>query len=373
MERHPFTFKFHDPLDKSSAAAFQIHRPILTHLNADSSWLLQLPCPQDHRLRAGRSRYNIVIDPWFQGTQVDFAAWFSKQWHAIGSHTQNFQALDQQLKTSERLSSLQDTCYEGQEYSASSESCASSMIDAVIISHEYTDHCHRETLTELDPATPVLATRKAATLIKSWRHFFNVFEIPVFAASERDRDWKKYSVGLLPDWLGVSRIIGKSDPSHLHSAILLTFKLDHSKNDIRVNNDERAETPFEGIVYTPHGIHGQDLRRIHSMTPSITVLALLHGLHKVSLSFFQELNLGAHNGLKVQRICQAKYWLSTHDEAKNGAGLVALLVRRKAVTFHEAIEQEKQDRSVAPKESGSTSASPVNFVKLGNGESILLE
>ena len=373
MERHPFTFKFHDPPDKSSATALQIRRPILTHLNADSSWLLQLPCPQDRRLRTGRSRYNIIIDPWFQGTQVDFVAWFSKQWHAIGSHTQNFQELEHQLANSERLSPPQDNCYEGQEYSAPSESSGNSMIDAIIISHEYTDHCHRETLMELDPATPVFATRKAAALIKSWKHFINVSEIPIFAPLDRDRDWKKYSVEPLPDWLGVSRIVGKLDPGYLHSAILLTFRLDHSKNNITANDDERAKSTLEGLVYTPHGIHAQDLRQIYSMTPAINVLALLHGLHEVSLGFFQELNLGAHNGLKAQRICKAKYWLTTHDEAKNGTGLVALLLRRKAVPFHKAIEQEKQDQIVASKGSESTNASPVIFAELGNGESIILE
>ena len=30
-------------------------------------------------------------------------------------------------------------------------------IDAVAISHEFTDHCHRQTLEELDPSTPIFA------------------------------------------------------------------------------------------------------------------------------------------------------------------------------------------------------------------------
>lgn len=373
MEGHPFTFKFQDPLDKSSAKALQTPRPILTHLNADTSWLLQLPCPQDQQLHTGRSRYNIVIDPWFQGTQVDFAAWFSKQWHAIRSCTQNFQELNDQLENSERFSPSRATCCEWQEHSAPPKSSGSSMIDAVIISHEYTDHCHRETLLELDPATPVLATRKAVALVKSWKHFNTVSEIPVFAPLGRDQGWKKYSVGPLPDWVGLSRIVSKSDPGYLHSAILLTFRLDHSKKNSTINDDERGESSFEGVVYTPHGIHAQDLCQIHSMTPSITVLALLHGLDEVALSRFQQLNLGGHNGLKAQRICKAKYWVSTHDEVKNGTGLVALLLRRKAIPLHEAIKQEKQDRMVPSQGSWSTNAPPVVFAALDNGESILLE
>ena len=31
-------------------------------------------------------------------------------------------------------------------------------IDAVIVSHEFTDHCHRATLGTLDPKVPVYAT-----------------------------------------------------------------------------------------------------------------------------------------------------------------------------------------------------------------------
>lgn len=247
------------------------------------------------------------------------------------------------------------------------------MIDAIIISHEYTDHCHKQTLLDLDPAIPVLATTKAAALIKSWKHFMTVSEIPVFAPPGRDRDWKKYSVDPLPDWLGVSRIVSKSDPGFLHSAILLTFKLDSCKNDAFINHDERYEGSVEGVVYSPHGINAQDLGHVNSATPAITVLALLHGLHKVTLSRFQKLNLGAHNGLKAQRICKAKYWVSTHDEVKDGTGLIALLLRRKAVPLHEAIEQGMPDHIVSSNGSWPSNASPVIFAELGNGESILLE
>jgi hypothetical protein len=78
-------------------------------------------------------------------------------------------------------------------------------------------------------------------------------------------------------------------------------------------------------------------------------LALLHGLHDVQIpwagpfsSGTQQLNLGAHNALKLQRQIQAKYWLSTHDEVKKGGGLVGLILRRKTVTLEEALEREKE-------------------------------
>ena len=53
-----------DNLGDAVKAALLSRRPILTHLNADTSWLLQLPYPTDAVKPAGRTRYNILIDPW---------------------------------------------------------------------------------------------------------------------------------------------------------------------------------------------------------------------------------------------------------------------------------------------------------------------
>ena len=54
-------------LNSSIREALLTQRPILTHLNADTTWLLQLPYPSDAARPPGRSRFNIVLDPWFQG------------------------------------------------------------------------------------------------------------------------------------------------------------------------------------------------------------------------------------------------------------------------------------------------------------------
>ena len=52
-------------LEKSVAASLQTRRPVLTHLNADTSWLLQLPRPKQ-KVSAGRFCFNILIDPWLK-------------------------------------------------------------------------------------------------------------------------------------------------------------------------------------------------------------------------------------------------------------------------------------------------------------------
>ena len=61
--------------------------------------------------------------------------------------------------------------------------------------------------------------------------------------------------------------------------------------------------------------------------PPVRTLALIHGLHEVKLAR-QQLNLGAENGLLVQRQLGAKYWIGTHDEVKHASGLVSWLLGR---------------------------------------------
>lgn len=57
-------------LRESIKSALVANRPILTHLNGDSTWLLQLP----RHGNSGRSRFNVLIDPWLSGPQTDVAS-----------------------------------------------------------------------------------------------------------------------------------------------------------------------------------------------------------------------------------------------------------------------------------------------------------
>ena len=58
------SLQLHETLNDSIRAALESRRPILTHLNADTSWLLQLPYPVNTIPPPGRSRLNIIFDPW---------------------------------------------------------------------------------------------------------------------------------------------------------------------------------------------------------------------------------------------------------------------------------------------------------------------
>lgn len=241
-------------------------------------------------------------------------------------------------------------------------------IDAVAISHEFTDHCNQHTLLELDPSTPIFATKFAANLIRSWKHFTTVVETPPFSSSQCD--WRETSLAPLPNWIGISRMITESDALYYHSALLITFDLSPEQHNGSAVNPGAAE----GIIYSPHGIHARDLRRLSDLpgaVPPIRTLALLHGLHDIRISV-KQLNLGAHNGLQAQRSCRAKYWVSTHDEVKTAKGMIAPFLHRKMLTLQEAMEEERRVKGGISDDSELADMRGLTFADLASGESLLL-
>ena len=360
------SLQLHATLKGSIQRALLSHRPILTHLNADTSWLLQLPYPPDMERPPGRSRWNIIFDPWFTGGQSDVAYWFSQQWHAVASSVQTMAELNDLLREIEEMVQLSAAIPGGRDSDHLDQGSKRSYIDAVIVSHEFTDHCNKHTLLELDPDIPVFATKSAANLIRSWDYFNLVQQIPAFPATHSD--WRKTSLSPLPKWVGISRMVTESDALYYHSAILVTFDL----YSINVKLPLESRDAAEAIIYTPHGIHAKDLSLLPSAAPGIKTLALLHGLHDIKISV-KQLNLGAHNGLQAQRICQAKYWVSTHDEIKKGSGLIMPFLYRRVLTLQEAIEEERRAKGRIPDESELSDVRDVAFVELSSGESLLLE
>ncbi|CAF9919021.1 hypothetical protein IMSHALPRED_004500 [Imshaugia aleurites] len=359
------SLQLQETLNGSIQKALLSRRPILTHLNADTSWLLQLPYPPDAERPPGRSRWNIVFDPWLTGGQSDVAYWFSQQWHAIASSVQTMAELNDLLRELESMAQLGASVLGSENQDYFDQDPKRSYIDAVVVSHEFTDHCNKDTLLELNSDTPVFATKFAADLIRSWNHFSLVQETPPFSAT--DSDWRNTSLNPLPKWLGISRMVTLSDALYYHSAILVTFDL----CSIDAKGPAEILRTAEAIIYTPHGIHAKDLSHLLSATPAVKTLALLHGLHDIKVSV-KQLNLGAHNGLQAQRMCQAKYWVSTHDEIKKGSGLITPFLYRRVLTLQEAIEEERRATGRISDESELSDVREVAFEELRSGESLLL-
>jgi hypothetical protein len=369
-------------LKQSITQALSTRRPLLTHLNADTSWLLSIPYPPNAPDRRNRIFYHILIDPWLRGSQSDVAKFFSQQWHKEDSSVQTIGEVEDVIKGIELAAGDSSQEEVGGGYalrtgvcwapeasspfvvpmltrllqpSNTTEITQKSNIDAVVISHEFTDHMHRDTLLEIHPSVPIQATAKAANIIQSWNHFSTVFQIPNFKAQ-----WIGNTNHLLPPWLSVTRLAYEGqDLLYYHAAVVISFASDYP-------DDEEQEA----VIYTPHGISPRDVQTLQTAQPHIKTLALLHGLQDISLPAGAQLNLGAHNGLKIQRLLGAKYWVGTHDEVKKGGGIVSWFLNRKIIGLKEAIEKERCDALI---DTAFESPNDVHFAELWNGESLTLE
>lgn len=151
--------QIHDEIHDALVKALATRRPVLHHLNADTSWLLQIPRPSNAVKHGSRLYYNILIDPWFTGGQSDVAKWFSQQWHATESAVQSIAEV-------EALALNVDTLAGGTRENLEDET----LIDAVAISHEFTDHCHKETLLEVHQDVPVFATEVSHDIFRFHKH-----------------------------------------------------------------------------------------------------------------------------------------------------------------------------------------------------------
>lgn len=354
-------------LKETITRAYAEQRPILTHLNADTTWLLSIPYPAQVKRPASRCRYNVLIDPWLSGPQSDVAGWFSTQWHAIKSSVQSIAELDALLGDAESL----ELRASGPDTASSEKTTTRTYLDLIVVSHEFTDHCHRyvlhshmnltsdrlyrSTLEEADASVPVFATTKAAELIRSWSHFKTVVDMAVFQPAI---DWRTTSVTPLPTWLGVSRLVSAKDALYYHSAVIVCIQRSDSED-------------AEAIIYTPHGVEAATFSTLGSANPPVHTLAFLHGLHDVSITLSKQLNLGAHNALKAQRLLQSKYWVGTHDEVKIGGGILAPFLRRKAHTLLDALAKESKT-TAGNKVARVADTSDVFYKDLRSGESLLL-
>jgi hypothetical protein len=208
-----------------------------------------------------------------------------------------------------------------------------------------------------------------------------VVDVPPFSGT--GTDWRATSIPPLPEYISISRIVAASDAFYYHSALLFTFDThlkftSPSKAPRRSRGHALPDPPepdlaAECVIYTPHGVKPEALVPLQSACPPIKTLCFIHGLHDVSISWGQQLNLGVHNGLQAQRMLNAKYWVGTHDEVKKGGGLVGWFLRRKVLSLEEALKEEDASTNNSKGGKNVTKLDDTRFVDIGNGESLTLE
>jgi Beta-lactamase superfamily domain len=329
----------------------------VTHINADSTFLLVFrpaaaaapafpPSP-------GRSpgSFSILLDPWLVGESTIISSLFS-----VARHT-----------TPACISSLRDL---------------PSPPDLVLISQEKPDHCHEETLRQLDPGSKnsdntlsksplILAEPNAAKRIRSWKHFSpdcvqalerwepnsnkenNIRRLPIPASSPLGR----------PGEVSIAFIPNKWDLSGLHNAIGITYRppsTRHALGDSSITPpaspllSPASATPLQtstsyaaiqdrtiSVIYSPHGVSYSLLQPYASQhlvkEAALPLTLLLHSFDRVQSPWWLGGNVsaGSPGGVEIARNLQTRCWISAHDEVKDLRGIVIPYMRTRVYTREE--------------------------------------
>ncbi|KAE8216588.1 hypothetical protein CF327_g297 [Tilletia walkeri] len=309
------------------------HSSRALRLNGDTSWLLNIPVFKDGHEQS----FSLVLDPWLDDScQIDMTFAFSVQSRVIKAVASSLSEVDVLIANS------RDDKGKDKE--------GSQRIDALVLSHPFTDHAHPQTLTNPSNRAdlPLLGTPDALGPVRKLPGlpFKDVHTIPL-------ADWEtsplsKPSDLPLPPGIRIVRLQAaeklaaiRYGPawSKLHGALAIVWQTEASFS---------ASSPRSGVLlYSPHGIMPASippwLLRAESRI-------LIHSLHRQTLPAWLAgpVSLGFSNALELCRpgSFDPALLLGTHDEHKTAGGVVARLLKRKEWGLEE-MEQLLKDRSSA--------------------------
>ncbi|KAF7304314.1 hypothetical protein HMN09_00833200 [Mycena chlorophos] len=323
-----------DSLQSRIAAA--PHRPVLTSLNGDNSWLYSFPIPPSVRSpSSSKVYYHVAADLWLGGPAG--IPWLVHLALTATPTVADGKAVDGVVQEIERA--------------AGNPEADAATLDLLALFFHYADHMHEPTLRTFDAKIPVLATSEAAATVSGWKHFENL-------TMSRDFDplagqpWTAYHPGApLPDWLNVVRLKGHHE---LNFATAIVYSPSPTVNEV--------------IFYSPHGIRtDQASLQTFLTSPDISTLAILHGL-KDNWAFGTQTTLGVVGGLALQRLARPRYWVKSHDAPLVYTGLVMFLGRVKDYwkTIDEGLEKEKAEKGA------ESFGDRPNFVEVEMNQSFVL-
>ncbi|EPE29195.1 hypothetical protein GLAREA_00355 [Glarea lozoyensis ATCC 20868] len=315
----------------------------IKHLNSDASFLLSFePIPTSFPPTPGQSStpFTILLDPWVSGPSKIWHSKFSTSKHRIPACISSLTELPEP--------------------------------DLVIISQSKTDHCHRETLTQLPPSggkTVILAEPAAAKIIRGWKHF-DAEKVVTLPKWEEPRGRKTSTVHRVPvpalspegsrGEVTIAYMAQKADLTGLHSAVGITYRPPTSQDMFPLTP---PASPHSGqsfatthrpdralsVIFSPHGCSYKTLSPYvasHLITEAaLPLTALLHCFDRITNSWYLGGNIcsGFPGGLAIAQNLCAQTWISAHDGDKESTGF--------AVTnlVVEKYDREKVESIVSPR------------------------
>jgi hypothetical protein len=269
-----------------------------------------------------------LIDPWLDDSeQVDYHATFSEQRRTLTALATSIAGLE------EMLISMSTT-------SIGDKRKKSTCIDAILISHPFTDHCHPGTLQSCPARIPFLVTSDTKSSIemllggrkklKEEKRTVYVLdkaehnEAPAFPDEQKSRllPCNVNIVQMLPrERFSILAGAASMAWSKLHGGILLLWK------DPQFDTSTGTKT----MIYTPHGIGPKSIPKWLSENGKHSE-CILTSLDKIVLPSWLSgvVNLGLSSAIDLirQNVYKPRYILATHEERKEAKGLVARLIKR---------------------------------------------
>jgi hypothetical protein len=315
----------------------------IKHLNSDASFLLTFePIPNTFPPTPGQSNnpFTILLDPWVSGP--------SKIWHPKFSISKH--------RTPACISSLTELPEP----------------DLVIISQAKSDHCHRETLTQLPPnggKTVILAEPAAAKMIRGWK-YFDARKVVTLPKWEESRNRKSTTIHRVPipasspngskGEVTIAYMAQKADITGLHSAVGITYRPPTTQDSFPLTPPaspyfDQSFTPSQhlnpalSVIFSPHGCSYKTLSPYVTShltaEAALPLTALLHCFDRITNSWYLGGNIcsGFPGGLEIaQKLC-AKSWISAHDGDKESTGFAVSKI------VVEKYDREKVESIVSPR------------------------
>jgi hypothetical protein len=310
----------------------------ITHLNADATFLLTFRPAFDFPPSPGRApgSFSIVLDPWLSGPSTVFSSKFSVQTHTTPSSIDTLNDIPEP--------------------------------DVIIISQDKADHCHEQTLCELQPdqiKTIFLAAPAAAKRMKSWK-YFDPDQVQAFERwdPKNPRAVRRFPIpafspnGSLGE-VTISFLADALDLMGMHNGVAITYRAPqtpamnfshprpsiHQHPSSRSSNSSSSTTGSRGkamsIIFSPHGVDYPVIKPFaasHLVAESaLPLTALLHGFDRVDNPWYLGGNIstGVPGGIQIAQSLQTRYWISAHDEDKDVGGVTASSIRKKKYTGEE--------------------------------------
>jgi len=318
----------------------------IKQLNGDASFLLTFRPPLSNLLTSEHddSRpFTIILDPWLAPTPSDIIL------RKFASSRQ---------KTKPHVSSL----------------CQLQEPDLVVVSQNMTDHCHKETLTQMPShllKPLILGPKDAIDTIKSWKYFHENKLIPLqkWCMEKPDRMYNVQVLGESPeDTPGEVTITYLADKWHrdnmakTHTAIAITYTPPARPAATRerfglatppdtpltstfsqISTESLSKSHTISIIFSPHGCKYSTLAAYteYHLSPlfALPLTALLHCFDEVKNTWYLggKVCNGMHTGVEIAQKLQARVWISTHDGDKEVTGAS---VRQLKIKKHERAEVE---------------------------------